>query len=94
MTTAKNKFPEFVLNPANQNLVDFLDELQKLAKDAFGVAAHAIIEQVIYAEMPTLLKKSFNQAHLLENGTYQDIDTRLGTELGFNGLEVSDELQT
>ena len=36
-----------VFNPQNQKLVDFPDELQKLAKDAFGIAAHAIIQQFI-----------------------------------------------
>ena len=39
MATAKHKFQRLVFNPANQKLIDFLDELQKLAKDAFGVAA-------------------------------------------------------
>ena len=63
MATAKHKFQKLVFNPANQKLVDFLDELQKLAKDAFGIAAHAIIEQFIYANMPPNLKKSMNQAH-------------------------------
>ena len=68
MATAKHKFQKLVFNPANQKLVDFLDEVQKLAKDAFGIAAHAIIEQFKYAKMPPHLKKSINQAHL-ENGT-------------------------
>ena len=58
MATAKHKFQKHFLNPANQKLVDFLDELQKLAKDAFGIAAHAIIEQFIYAKMPPHLKKN------------------------------------
>ena len=66
--TAKHNFQQLVFNPANQKLIDFLDELQKLAKDAFGVAAQAIIDQFIYAKMPPYLKKSINQAHL-ENGT-------------------------
>ena len=39
MATAKHKFQGLVFNAANQYLIDFLDELQKLAKDAFGVAA-------------------------------------------------------
>ena len=68
MATAKHKFQRLVFNPTNQKLIDFLDGLQKLAKDAFGVAAQAIIEQFIYAKMPPHLKKSINQAHL-ENGT-------------------------
>ena len=63
MATAKDKFQRLVFNPTNQKLIDFLDELQKLAKDAFGVAAQAMIEQFIYAKMPPHLKKSINQAH-------------------------------
>ena len=58
MATAKHKLQKLVFNPANQKLVDFFDEIQKLAKDAFGIAAHAIIEQFIYAKMPPHLKKS------------------------------------
>ena len=69
MATAKHKFQKLVFNPANQKLVGYLDELQKLAKDAFGSAAYAINEQFIYVKMPPHLKKSISQAHL-ENGTY------------------------
>ena len=57
MATAKHKFQRPVFNPANQKLIEFLDELQKLAKDAFGFAAQAIIEQFIYAKMPPRPKK-------------------------------------
>ena len=92
MATAKHKFRKLVLNPANQKLVDFLVELQKLAKDAFGIAAHAIIEQSIYATMSQHLKNSINQAYL-ENGTYEQIVTHLERELELNGLEAPDELQ-
>ena len=92
MATAKHKFQRLVFNPANQKLIDFLDELQKLAKDAFGVAAQAIIEQFIYAKMPPHLKKSINQEHL-ENGTYKQIVSHLERELELNGLEAPDEIQ-
>ena len=92
MATAKQKFQKLVFNPANQKLVDFPEELQKLAKDAFGIAAHAIIEQFIYAKMPPNLKKSINQAHL-EKGTYEQVVTHLEKELELNGLEAPDELQ-
>ena len=91
MVTAKHKFQRLVFNPSNQKLIDFLDELQKLAKDAFGVAARAIIEQFIYAKMPPYLKKSINQAHL-ENGTYEQIVSHLERELELNGLEAPDEM--
>ena len=63
MATTKHKFQHLVFNPANLKVIDFLNELQKLAKDAFGVAAQAIIEEFIYAKMPPHLKKSINQAH-------------------------------
>ena len=91
MATAKHKFQRLVFNPANQKLIDFLDELQKLAKDAFGVAAQAIIEQFIYAKMPPQLENSINQAHL-ENGTYEQIVSHLERELELNGLEAPDEM--
>ena len=92
MATAKHNFQNFVFNPSNQKLIDSLDELQKLAKDAFGLAAHAISEQFTYAKMPRHLKKSTNQAHL-ENGTYEQIVTHLERELELNGLEAPVELQ-
>ena len=76
MATGKHNFQKLVFNPANQKLVDFLDELQHLGKDAFGLAAHAIIEQFIYAKMPPHLEKSINKAHL-ENGTCEQIVTHL-----------------
>ena len=92
MATSKHRFQKLVFNPANQILVDFLDELQKLAKDSLGTAAHAIIEQFIYAKMPPDLKKSISQAHL-ENGTYKKIVTHLAKESHLNSLEYPDENQ-
>ena len=92
MATAKNKFHKLAFHPANQKLVDFFDELQKLAKDGFRIAAHAIIEQFIYAKMPPHLKKPINQA-FLENGTYEQIVRHVERELKLNGLEAPDELQ-
>ena len=89
--TTKHKFQRLVFYPANQKLIDFLDELQKMANDAFGVAAQAIIQQFIYAKMPPHLKKSINQAHL-ENGTYEQIVSHLETELELKGLEAPDEM--
>ena len=91
MPTAKHKFKRLVFNPANQKLIEFLDELQKSAKDAFGVAAQAVIEQFIYAKMPPHLKKSINQAHR-ENGTYEQIVLHLERELELNGLKAPDEM--
>ena len=92
METAKHKFQKLVFNPANQNLVDFLDELQKLAKDAFGIAAHTIVKQFIYAKMSPHLKNLINRAHF-ENGTYEQIVTHLERKLELIDLEAPDELQ-
>ena len=92
MATAKHNFQKLIFNPANQKLVNSFDEFQKQAKDAFGIAAHAIIEQFIYAKMPPHLRKSINHANL-ENGTYEHIVTHLERELEMNGLEAPDELQ-
>ena len=57
MTTTKQNFQRLVFNSANQKLIDFPDELQKLEKEAFGVAAQEIMEQFIYTEMPPHLRK-------------------------------------
>ena len=92
MATAKHKFQQLVFNPANQKLIVFSDELQKMAKDAFGVDAQVIIEQFIYAKMHPHLRKSINQAHL-ENGTYEQVVTHLKRELELNSLESPDETQ-
>ena len=92
MAMAKHKFQQLVLNPANQNLFDFLDELQELATDNFGVDALAVIEHAIHATMPAHLKKSKNQDDL-ENGTYKQIVTYLEGDLELNSLEKPDENQ-
>ena len=92
LASGKHKFQRLVLNLANQRLIDFLDEFQKLSKDAFGVAAQTIIEHFIYAEMPPHLKKPINQAHL-EKGTYEQILSHVERELELKDLEASDELQ-
>ena len=91
MATAKHKLQRLVFNPANQKLIGFLDELQKLEKNAFGVAAQGIIEHFIYAKMPPNLRKSINQAHL-ENGTYEQIVSHLQKDLELNGLQAPDEM--
>ena len=69
-----------------------MDELQKLAKDVFGVAAQAILEQFIYAKMPPHLKKSTNHDHL-ENGTNEQIVTHLEREFELKSFEALDETQ-
>ena len=90
MATAVVKSQKLVFNPANQELVDFLDELQKLAKDAFGIAA--ITDQFIYAKLPQRLKKSLNEAQL-ENVTSEQFVTHLEKKIELKDLDAPDELQ-
>ena len=85
MATAKHNLQKLVFNQANQSLVGFRYEHQNLAKNAFGIATHAIIEQFICAKRPPHLKKSINRAHL-EQGTYEQIVTHLEKDLELNGL--------
>ena len=75
MTRATHKNHGQVLHPANPNLVDFPGELQKLAKNVFGVATQAIIEHFIYAKMVPHLKKSINKVPL-ENGRYKQFSDK------------------
>ena len=89
MATANHNFQKLVFNPAKQSLMDFFTEFQKLAKNAFGIAAHTTIEQFIYAKKPPYLKKSKNQAHL-ENDTYEKDITNLEREIELNGSEATD----
>ena len=56
VATAKHKFQRLNFNPVNHKLIDFSDQLQKLAKDAIEVAAHAITEQFNSAKMCPHLK--------------------------------------
>ena len=93
MATMKLKLQKLVFNPATQKMVDFLEELQMLAKDAFKLAAHAIIEQFIYARMPPHLEKSKKNQAQLETGTYKQIVAHIEKELELNGLEAPDKLQ-
>ena len=43
MATAKHNFQRLVFDPSRQKLIDFLDDLQRLAKGAFSEAAQSII---------------------------------------------------
>ena len=92
IATGRHKFQRLVFNPANQKLFDFSDQLQILAKDAFGDAAQLSIEHFIYAKLSPHLIKSINRASL-QNGSYEQIVTHLEQELELNSLEAPNELQ-
>ena len=88
--SARNKWQTLMFEPSKQKLHDFLDELQKLARDAFGSEAPKILDQFIYAKMPPHLKRTINLAYL-ENGTYDQIVQHLERELELNGLGTPDD---
>ena len=49
-------------DPTKQKLHEFLDALQKTAKEAFGSEAQKFIDKAIYAKMPDHVKKILNRA--------------------------------
>ena len=67
--------------------MNFLDDFQRLA---FGIAAHSITEQFIYANMLPHVKKSINQVHLKKD-PYEQVIRNLERELQLNGFEPRDE---
>ena len=73
-------------------LIGFLDGLQRVAKEAFRVAAQTVNEQFIFAKMPPHLNKSINPDQL-QNGNHEKIVSHLEWGLEFNGLEIPDEFQ-
>ena len=87
--SAKHRFNRLFFDLENQKLPDFLEELQESAEKAFGDNAHQMIENLLYAKMPSHLKKSINQAYLV-NGTYNQIVKHLERGMELNGL-VADE---
>ena len=78
-------------DPSTQKLHEFLDVLQKTAKEAFGSEAQQFIDKAIYAKMPDHVKKILNRAYL-EDKPYKDIVLHLEREMRLNGLGPPDEV--
>ena len=81
--SAKQRFHRFKFDPERQKLSDFLEELQESAEKAYSDIASQMIENLLYAKMPTLLKRSINQAHI-DNGTYEQIVRHLERKMELN----------
>ena len=77
-------------DPTKQKLHEFLDALQKTAKEAFGSEAQKFIDKAIYAKMPDHVKKILNRAYL-EDKPYNDIVLHIEREMRLNGLGAPDE---
>ena len=56
--SAKHRFNRLFVDPENQKLPDFLEELQESAEKAFGDNAHQMIENLLYAKICLLASKS------------------------------------
>ena len=77
-------------DPTKQKLHEFLDALQKTAKEAFGSEAQRFIDKAIYAKMPDHVIKILNRAYL-EDKPYNDIVLHLEREMRLHGLGAPDE---
>ena len=89
--TAKLKWHKLTFDPNTKSLPDILEELNECAERAFGENAQHMIDSLLYAKLPPLLKRSLNLAYL-ENGTYDQIVAHLERELELSGLENDGEL--
>ena len=60
------------IGSVNTKAHEFLDVLQKTAKEALGAEVQQFINKAIYAKMPDLVKKILNRAYL-EDKPYNDV---------------------
>ena len=89
--TAKHKWHKLTFDPNTKSLPDFLEELNECAEKESGDNAQHLIDSLLYAKLPTHLKRSLNLAHL-ESGTYDQLVAHLEGELELSGLENDGEL--
>ena len=89
--TAKHKWHKHTFDPNTKSLTDILEKLNECAERAFGENAQHMIDSLLYAKLPPLLKRSLNLAYL-ENGTYDQMVAHLERELELRGLENDGEL--
>ena len=91
MVKARCEWDALKFDPSAQKLHEFLDILQKTAKEAFGGEAQQFTDKTIYAKMPDHVKKILNSAYL-EDKPFNDIVLHLEKEMGLNGLGAPDEV--
>ena len=78
-------------DPSTQKLHEFLDVLQKTAKEAFESEAQQLVDKTIYAKMLDHVKKILNRAYP-EDKLYNDIVLHLEKGMRLNGLGAPDEV--
>ena len=89
VATARCKWENLSFNPSQQTFPDFLEQYQKLAREAYGEDAPRFIETSFYAKMPPQLKKVLNQARL-KTESYETMVQHLEREIELNGLATND----
>ena len=89
--TAEQKWHKLTIDPITKSWSDFLEELCECAEKAFSDNAQHMIDNLLYAKLPPLLKRSLNLAHLL-NGTYDQFVAHLGREIELSALVNDGEL--
>ena len=91
MAKARSEWDSLKFDSATQKLHEFLDVLQKTAKEVFGSEIQQFIDKTIYAKMPDHVKKILNRAYL-EDKPYNDIVLHLEREMRLDGLGAPDEV--
>ena len=88
---AKHNWHKLTFDPNTKSLSDFLEELNECAERAFVDNAQHKIDSLLYAKLPTYLKRSLNLAYL-EKGTYDQLVAHVERELELSGLENDGEM--
>ena len=74
--TAKQKWNKLTFDLFTKSQSDILEGLNECAEKAFGDNAQYLIDNSLYAKLPSHLKRSLNLAYL-GNGTYDQIAAHL-----------------
>ena len=90
--TAKHKWHHLVSDPKTTKLPDFLQELNQGAEKTLGDNAQRMIDSLLYAKLPTKLKRSVNMAGL-ENVSYNEIVAHLERDSDFNPIKQFTDCQ-
>ena len=91
MAKAQCEWDTLRFDPSTLKLHEFLDVLQKIAKEVFGAEAQQFIDKAIYAKMADHVNKKLKRAYL-EDKPYYDIVLHLEREMRLNGLGAQDEI--
>ena len=89
--TANYKWHKLTFDPNTKSLRRFLEEINECVERAFADNAQHMIDNLLYAKLPSQFKRSLNLAYL-ENGTNNQIVAHLERELELSGLENDGEL--